>query len=92
MGVPPTAKSLQSLGNTLLRFTKCTGNKLTSQPESHKQLVNTPLIYPDMYTNWSLVDFGASTDKIILALVTGGCSESTLSFSASSAFFLLASL
>jgi len=44
MGVPLTVSRLELLGNTSLRFTKCTGNKLTSQPESHKQSVNTPFI------------------------------------------------
>jgi len=44
MGVPPLAKSLQSLGNTCPRSTKCTGNKFTSQPESHKHRVTLPVI------------------------------------------------
>jgi len=44
MGVPPAAKSLQSLGNTCSRSTKCTGHKFTSQPESHKHRVTLPVI------------------------------------------------
>jgi len=68
MGVPPAAKYVQSLSNTSLRYTKCTGNKLTSQPELHKQSVNTPLIYAEIYTNLSLVDLGVPTEEITLGL------------------------
>jgi len=44
MGVPPAAKNVQLLGSMSLGFTNSTGNRFTSQPESHKQAVNTPYI------------------------------------------------
>jgi len=88
MEEPLAAKSLHSLGNTCSRLTKCTGNKFTSQPESYKHRVTLPLIVAHIYTNLSLVGSGSSVDDMTLALAVGGCKESCLSFSASSAILL----